>query len=263
MTFTCGQVRRERAAAKSLADMGTSAVQEVEKTLASIETATQESPSALGAGWILSVYAKIKGPAASTRLLKMSANARPGSFFINLDHAFALAFDLTSYVSATRQPGTVFHCHRHGEPRDALDQLILAWVRNDLPLLEAGLGPDAAAALKAMLRGKTWQQFRASLASDRMPKNAALGYRFGLSGTWAQPDESLELDRTRGDAEILSEQNDFRIDTLFKDRLGRDCGRFHVNFVKSSSDNDDDLSYLVNNFDLEQLLGLINACAAV
>ena len=261
MTFTCGQVRTERAAAKSIANLGSSALPEIERVLDSIEKSSQESKNAIGAAWMLYAYTKILGPAAQPRLQRMMTIPNLGFLRLNLDYSMALSFNLTSYVSGFRKPEKVFHCHRHEEPRDTLNQLILAWERNDRPLLEASLGPNARAALESTLRGKTWARLRSDLWSGKSGDQVAVGYRFDISGAWSEPDETLDPDREWGDAAALSEQSEFRLDTLFKDSSGVDCGRFHVKFIQTGGEQKETLPYLVDNSDFGDLLSTIASCA--
>ncbi len=108
----------------------------------------------------------------------------------------------------------IIHCSRYEEPRDVLDQLILAWERNDRPLLEASLAPGARAALNSLLAGTTWVGLRGELWPDRSGGGVALGYRFDISGRWSEPEETLEEDRAYGDAALSSANPD--LDTLLK-----------------------------------------------
>ena len=90
----------------------------------------------------------------------------------------------------------------------------------------------------------------------------AVGYRFNISGRWSEPDESLEQVEEWGDATVLSEQADFRLDTLFKDSSGEACGRHYVKFVRGSTEaKSESLTYLVDNLDLGDLLRSIGSCA--
>src|SRR5262249_28332706 len=136
LVFSCGLWNADRAAAQSLAKFGTRAATEIEQALDSIERRGRSSEFAVSAGWLLIAYARIKGPAAFSRLREMRSN--PGLRFLalSLDESAALSLGVTSYVSSFREPLPVTHCDRESDPRDGLDQFILAWERNDPSRLE-------------------------------------------------------------------------------------------------------------------------------
>jgi hypothetical protein len=192
----------------------------------------------------------------------MEGDALQGLDRPNLDDAIALSLGLTSYVSDSRSGIRRFRCVRSPEPRDALDQLILAWEKNDRSMLEASLGPRARGALTALLKGSTWEAMQSELWQGKSGDGLAVGYRFGISGGWAEPDETLEQEREPGDAAVLSQQDDFRLDTFFKDRSGKDCSKHSVSFVTSTVGAEKESpAYLVDNSDLGDLLGTIASCA--
>jgi hypothetical protein len=138
-------------------------------------------------------------------------------------------------VSAVRAPIKTFDCDRD-KPQDILDQLILAWERDDRTWLEQQLGPNAAAALDSLLNGRTWADMRGQLWPGNSNPGAAVGYRFqgaGVRSGGAAPPGPPSLE----------------IDTLFKSAVGSDCGSYRVKFYTPN--------YLVDNQELEGLLRLI------
>src|ERR1700734_582618 len=108
----------------------------------------------------------------------------------SLDTAAALSLDITSYVSDWRQFVPENSCGGPS-PRKALDQLILAWERND--------------------RGKP---------SD----NIAVGYGFDSRSRWSKPPEMQEDYH-------YPRIEDIELDTVFKDGSGKDCGRRRIKFL--------------------------------
>jgi hypothetical protein len=263
MLFTCGLERSERAAARTLADLGDSALPEIERALDLIEKDQQQSKFAIGAPWLLAAYARVLGTRAYPRLRRMMNNPDLSLIRLNLDYSVALSLGLTSYVSGHRPSGEVFHCTRHEEPRDALDELIIAWESNSRPALENRLGPHAKAALAARLRARTWEAIRTDVWRSQADEPLAVGYQFQISGRWAEPEETLEQQRNWGEAEFLLERQEFRLYTFFKDRFGKDCGAHYVRFAKVAMRGDSESpAYVIDNPDLGALLDVIASCSA-
>jgi hypothetical protein len=177
----CGRIKEDRATARSLADIGASAVPAIEEAMDSVERQGDDSRFSFNSGWLVLAYARIRGSAALPLIRRMIGNPKLDFLQVALDQSAALSLDLTSYVSSVREPLPTLHCSRSGEPRDALDQLILGWERNDRGWLEASLGPAARAALKSLLMGRTWSMMRAALWRGKSD-GVAVGYRFDTAG---------------------------------------------------------------------------------
>ena len=254
--FSCSQVTANLEAAQRLAALGELAVPSIEKELDVIEQDATEGR--YGSRWLELAYARIRGRAAYPRLRRL----RQGLDRANLDEAIALSLGLTSYVSGSRSGIRRFSCVRGPEPRDALDQLILAWSNNDRSMLEAILGPRGKEALAMLLKARTWEAMRDVLWRGRSSDTVVVGYRFGISGLWAEPVETLEPERDLGDAALLSQQQSFDLNTIFKDRSGEECERHHVRFVKGSVGGGNQApAYLVDSPELGELLRTIASCA--
>lgn len=256
----CGHFQEDRAAAKSLARLGVSAIPYVDPALDSIEKTGAGSEYAVGAEWLLDAYAEIAGPAAFVRLRKMASNPNLAFIRPRLDSAIALSLSLTSYVSGSRVPSRILRCSRRGEPRDALDQLILSWERDDCRWLQGSLGPRASAALDSLLQGRTWADMRADLWRDAPSHDVAVGYRFEAPDWWSRPEDTLGKER---EYVALAHPENPDFETRFKDASGGDCGKHRVKFLKiPMGAGPGDLMYVVDNSDIEELLGLIGSCAA-
>jgi hypothetical protein len=241
----CGTLEREgqedRPAIRALVGFGASAIPDLEAAFDVIEARGLGSGFA-GHEWpLFRAYAEIKGPAAYPRLRKMIRSPQFDFPLVTvragLDSAIALSFGLTSYVSAVRTPAKTFNC-LGDKPQDILDQLILAWERDDRTWLEQQLGPNAVATLSSLLNGRTWADMRGQLWPGKSNPGAAVGYRFQAAVPPAQ--------RPPGPPSI-------EINTLFKSAVGSDCGSYRVRFYTPT--------YLVDNQDLEGLLRLIASCA--
>jgi hypothetical protein len=256
---SCGSTLPDLAATRSLVEFGDSAIPDLEGALSSIEKRGERSEFAFNGGWLLVAYAKIEGPAAYPRLQRMIGSPNLAFLQIDLDRAVALSLAMTSYVSGSRVPVRIFHCSRAEEPRDALDQLILAWERNDRPWLEASLGSRAKAALHSLLVGRTWKDLRTELWHGQSDHRVAMGYRFETSGPWAEPEDALNGERHHQDASLDSA---FQLDAKLKNGSGTDCGRQDVKFVKRAVGTRGTLEYLVDNPDLRSLLRSVAFCAA-
>jgi hypothetical protein len=255
----CGPVKEDRATARSLADMGVSAIPAIEEAIDSVERQADESRFSFNSGWLVLAYARIKGPAALPLVRRMIGNPKLDFLQVALDQSAALSLDLTSYVSRVREPLPTLRCSRGGEPRDALDQLILGWERNDRGWLEASLGPAARGALGSLLAGRTWSVMRAALWRGKSD-GVAVGYRFDTPGRWAEPDETLEQERVYEN--IALSPGGPALETRFKDSSGADCGKSLVKFANAPITRGSGYpSYLVDNSNLGDLLALIGQCA--
>ena len=154
-------------------------------------------------------------------------------------------------------------CDRSEEPRDALDQLILAWETNNRVYLEASLGPRARSALDRLLTGKSWATMRAELWLSESGRSLAIGYRFAIAGPWSEPEETLEEERGRGhrDEQPVNPE----IETLFTTSSGVHCGGLPVAFFETPRTQWSwgPVKYSIDNPNLVDLLRLIASCAVV
>jgi len=263
-TWSCGEFRRNREAAKLLAKVGEAALPSIAGELDSIEE-SDEPERAAGAGWLLFAFAKIEGPAAYPRLRRMIGNPKFSFLGLALDSAIALSLGMTSYVSSLEAASPIIDCGGPGEPRRALNQLILGWEKNDRRWFEGSLGPRARASLRALLNGRTWGDIRKRLWDVRSSRGVAVGYQFEIAGRWSEPDETLE-DRDYGELSLIENP---QINVVFKDRTGTDCGRHLVIFTqypmlltRSGRQQEPSLPYVIDNSDLADILSLISSCAA-
>jgi hypothetical protein len=258
--FTCGSLGSEaatgRRVAASLARLGEPAVPNIEQTLARLEELGRQSGYADNAFWLLHAYAKADGAAALPRLCGMISSPHLGFLRPDLDSAAALALGLTSYVDSLRRPATVL-C-RHFEPRDALDDLVLAWQAGDRARVTAALGPEAKKALGNALNGTSWEHLRAALRRIRPGAALAVGYQFNVAGPWSQPPETLDDHGQDGSAYAPADLN---IETIFKDGSGHDCGRRRVRFLAPSAVGADG-RYFVDEAEIAGLLDLIASCSS-
>lgn len=254
--FNCGSLferdRDNREVANSLVRLGGSALPDLDKAIDSIATNGEHSIYATNAQWLLYAYASIGGPGSSRRLWRLIENSKFDFLRPALDDSVALALGLTSYVDS-RDPLAETSACRHRQPRDALNLLILAWLRNDRQWLETSLGPNAVLALQST----AWADLQAHFPS-RQERVLAVGYRFQVAGSWSQPELSLDPQQP----ESVQAVENPEIDTAFTDRSGAGCGSYHVRFLTTTLQNTSRMSYLVDNRDLRELLGLIASCAS-
>jgi hypothetical protein len=259
LTTGCPDASAERAIAQALLKLGAAADPAIDDALSSIEKAGIQPE--FSSEWLLYAYAKIAGPRGTVRLSRMVGNSELSFFGAALDRAMALSLGLTSYVSDAHAPpalrmvdGRVYFC-RPQEPRDGLDQFIVAWENDDQPLFRRSLGPRANAALDASLRGTSWNDFRAKLWPRTPDANSAVGYRFDVPGRWSEPEETLA---ERGAAPSTS---NLEFETRLTDRSGGDCGKHLIKFTQTGN-LAGALMYLVDNAsDLPDLLSVISSCA--
>jgi hypothetical protein len=258
--LSCGEtdeLKQERATAQELAGIGKAALPDIEQALDSIEAKGSDSRFFPASGWFLLTYARAAGPGAIPRLKRIGASSRLASLRLNVDAAIALSLGLTSYISSSRAGGVRVACRR-GEPRDVLDKLILSFERGDRPQLESSLGPDARAALDALLRGRSWEAFRAEIWHARPGAMVAMGYQFDIAGRWSEPEETLQEQKNYGNAPLAAEN--VRLNVLLKNSSGDDCGKQGVDFRKIDAPTG--ALYLVNSADLGDLLRSIAFCTS-
>lgn len=257
--FSCGQRSAARAVAMSLARLGDAALPAIERELDASQSLTHEFRDR--SIWLQLAYARIRGRAAYPRLRRLEADPSLGPDRRNLDSPIALALNLTSYVSDSRPLAKAIRCNRGPEPRDPLDQLILAWQKGNRPWLESSLGPIGKTALYALLADKTWESMRAELWHDVTDGGVAIGYRFETSGEWSEPEETLGEGGSSGGNAAVNLETPFELETLFTGRSGAECGRTRIRFIRTGG-GESPGRYAVDAADLRELLVLIASCAA-
>jgi hypothetical protein len=259
--FTCGSLGAEtaenRAIAKSLVELGHSATPDLEDALDSVGARGGASEYFLNSAWLFYAYARIEGPAAYRRLWKMVGNPELESLEHALDASIALSFGITSYVDDSSQPVDVI-C-RPQQPRDSLDRLILAWQKDDRQGIDDSLGPKAKAALASLLAGRTWAEMRAALWPGKAAGRAE-GYHLDIPGRWSEPEETLGQDMAYAD--LARDPVNPEIKTTFRDRSGINCGEHEVKFLSPAQTGAPPGPYLIDNFDVGDLLRVIASCAA-
>lgn len=251
-----------RAAAKELLKRGDSVVAEIEAELAVLNQTKDQSRITANADWLLCVYAAIRGAESVQAIVDFSGVAGLSRPLVR--SAISMALQITSFVPSTlaSTSGNRIRC-RQSEPRDALDDLILSWMRGDELLLRQALGPRGRIALDKLLEGSTLAAFR----DGRQPPlrdASAVGYRLGTKGKWSEPIETLSQARV----ESWASDSRFAVQTEFVDRDGRVCGSMQIEFRASPVSPDDELTagllktYEVDNNELGDLLQLISRCAS-
>jgi len=207
--------------------------------------------------WLFFAYARILGPSAAPRLLRMRRNPKLAHARRSLDDALALSLGLTSYVSGMGGPSPTLIC-RFELPRDALDKLVVSLGLGDLARLQTVLGPEAREALDHALQSRSWETLLQNIWRGRSGVDYAVGYRFEIQGLFSQPEETLEQQGPdysyRGPP---LRDNKFSLEAQFTDSAGMDCARYTVDFTFNPP-----TIYLIDNTDIEDLLRSIGKCAA-
>lgn len=254
--------KQRRAAARELLRRRTKAVAEIEAGLADLKATSEQSSITDNSDWLLCAYAAIRGPSAFTAVFDFSGV--PGLTRPLVRNALSLSLGITSFVPSTlgTTSGNNIRC-RAVEPRDALDDLILGWMRGDESQVKPLLGARARAALGRMLESSSWTELRGRWRPSEW-KSGAVGYRLGIPGRWSEPIETLDEERH----ESRTPDSRFMIQTEFVNGKGRSCGGMQVAFVERAASPDDRLTagllkaYDVDNEDLDELLRLISQCAS-
>jgi hypothetical protein len=180
------------------------------------------------------------------------------NFGLVIDQATAVALSLTSYVTDSEPSVPVIRCLGQ-QPRDALNQLILGWEKNDRDWMEGSLGPSSTAALNILIKGRSWERFRSEFWQAKSRGAGSVGYRFTVPNKWSEPYMSLEFARPDG---ILQESP--ALETHFTTGTGMDCGNHIVTFarIKTTAPKVITTAFLVNQSDIGELFRLIGSCAA-
>lgn len=247
---------QDRRAYDSLIRLGSAAMPALERYLDSLQHAEDGDVYvvAYNSQWVLYAYAKVAGRAALPRFFQMARDPKLLFLRLSLANSFALALDLTGYVSRLSHGAGVL-C-RPRQPRDGLNQIIVAWEEDDRTLFEASLGQHAQAALHSMLEGQTWASLRGGLFPKVSRGRFAVGYRFDAPGPWSVPEAGSDSPADAG-------SNDSpELETKFKNRDGEDCGSYRVQFLRIPSTQPGVAPYLVDNRNLADLLRTISSCAA-
>ena len=253
----------DRGAANSLVALGAAAIPGLDEALDLIEQREQPTRVAPSSKWLLFAYARIRGPAAYKRLRAMADNPTLRYLRGDIDQSLAIALGLTSYISASRIADP-FVCCGSMEPRNALDQLILAWLQGNRSEVEDALGARARLALGSLLTRHSWLDLHTEIWHGASSSGLALGYRFDDSGDWSQPDETLDQTLYARRHSVNLGQFPVHPDILthFVGISGLSCGSLDIEFVRVPKSPDGLLSkYVVDDPDLRGLLRTITECA--
>ena len=254
----CGPHMRYLGLARSLADRGDAANPELLRALDSLERDGEQSDYQTNAHWWLLAYARINGQQSYTRFKKMIQNPKLARMGSDLDLAIALALDLTSHVSASRPMVREFRCGRGDEPRDALDRLLLGWLKGDRRWFESALSQKARAAVRPLWANTglaTWSGGQNLLGWGMV---ASVGYRLESPGRWGEPEQTLEYHRARQNDDSVSTR--FVLRARFVDREMRRCPAIPVHFLQIPIRGTPSRTYLVDDTRVEGLLQAVITC---
>ena len=258
--FSCGSLGRweqaDRETANALVKLGDSALPDLERAFDSILKSGQKSHFAFNSAWLFYAYARLLGRSAYPRLAQL-IDSSPADFQrFGLDNAMALALGLTSYVGPYRSAVGPFICEQPA-PRDALDQLISGWQRNERGTLESALGPRAKAVLQPKIENGGWDALRTRLLTSSIPRPSAVGYHFDVAGGWSEPRETLAPRSYDGIFAAFG-----NLLTSFYDKTGISCGSMRVLFVQvPHSTSITRNRFVVDSPDVTELLKVISACS--
>jgi len=250
---------RDRAAANSLVALGPAAIPAIEAALDHLE---RSDPGTFGPGsrWLLFAYAKIRGSSALPRLRSMDDHPRLEYLRNDLDTSLAIALGLTSYVSVSHY-GYALGCCK--EPREALDQFVLAWFQGNRAEFQGVLGPRARSALDSLLVHRSWSSLRREVWYGEPRPALAIGYRLAAPGDWTEPEEALDqaLQDRRRVRDMDRVPRDPDLVTKFVGAYGDACGEREVRFALVPVRNMPLPIYSVDDPGLGELLRLITGCA--
>jgi hypothetical protein len=234
--------------------LGERSVPGLEEEFGAISKKGENARDSKNTAQLLYAYARIRGARAFPLLRDMDLSQRFSFATVSLDGAIAVALGLTSYLPISRPSLRVLVECQGQQPRNALDQMIVAWERGDRLWFETSLGETAAHAV-AVNDDDDWQAFRRTFWQDA--PNAAIGYKFQVPGNLSEPSM-----RTPIQARVPNGKEKFDLDTAFYDRNGRNCGHMMIEFIQSATPKPPGyLRYAVDNSNIAGVLQLISACA--
>jgi hypothetical protein len=233
--------KRDQDAIKRLVSLGEPSVPALEAEFAAVAKKGENRQFTPNIQELFYAYARIRGSRGYPRLRDMELSPKFSFAPVPLDGAIAVALGLTSYLSAAHPSLRVLsHCNGP-QPRETLDQMIVAWQAGDRMWFETSLGETAARAI-AVKDDAEFQAFRKTLWRDA--PNAAVGYKFPAPAFL--PKEQEEVDR----------------DTNFYDRNGKNCGHMTIQFIHGTGATPPGyLLYAVDNPNIAEVLQLISTCA--
>jgi hypothetical protein len=255
---TCGSLYQDtlenRRVADSLVNLGDVAVPELQGALDSVLKEGETSRFVRNAGFLGYAYAKLKGPSAYPLLRTLINRAGLESLRQPFANSVSVAFGLTSYVDSSITPNRG-GC-RAPEPRDALNQLLAAWLRGDRRQFESSIGPQGKAALRGLLDETSWTATREKLLHSGNTGHVALGYTLRIGGRWSQPEGTAQAEAP---IDLAQYPRNPEVDTHFSDGSGKPCGDYTLRFRRVESDFLP--KYEIDNSNLGTLLRMISACA--
>ena len=278
----CGPVDTGRDLANTLVKIGPAALSEIQRALGP-NWIQQGSPTLPGKEWLMLADCKIEGPSVFPKLRRMIGHREYFELGETLDRCAALSLGLTSYLSSWNAASDGSACEAGGQPRNALDRLILVWegegpraaYQRQLTdhFFEESLGPHALAAYAEIRRNRTWATVRSSFWRGRAYMRASVGYRFQETGIWSNPIESLEARQpltTDAAVATVAHGDPFHFDTSFTNAAGESCGEYRIDLVRRERPTAVSIGgpappvyeYTIDNSDLEGLLRLISFCGS-
>jgi hypothetical protein len=247
-TLNCvatGPAKRDQEAIERLVSLGEQSVPALEEEFGAISKKGDSARHSPNTALLLYAYARIGGTRAFPLLRDMELSQHFSFATVPLDGAIAVAMGLTSYLSIAHPSLRVLVACQGQQPRNALDQMIVAWERGDPLWFETSLGETAARAV-AVKDDDEWQAFRRTFWRDA--PNAAIGYKFQVPGSLTEPSPN--------------EEGKLDVDTAFYDRNGRNCGNMMIKFIQGAPSKPPGyLRYVVDNPNIADVLRLISACA--
>ncbi len=254
--FTCGSSRmaeeEARALVRSIVALGPDAFHALEAAISDIEGHDSQSPFPVNEGYLLEAYAQVRGVAAAPRLQRMLRNPRLDYLDGHIKQAIAEAMGLTRYVTESGRLLRTFSCNGLLDPTIFLNQLILAWAKNDREWVERSLGPRAKESLAKLLGNRPWGDLCSEIWRGRQRSTWAIGYRFESKGWWSAPVNPDEA-KTEESPEIK---------TIFTYSSGVECASHTLRFAGTKTkDFVASRTFLVDSEDMESLLRTIASCA--
>lgn len=253
---SCGDDGRDRELAAALVGQGEAAA----KVLAvALQEVLEGRRGTFNLHWLTDAYATLKGAGSLPLLRRLAADGRFSAHTAALDCSMAISLGLSSWVTLSLPAVSVIRC-QGAEPRDGLNQLILAWIHGDKGEVLAALGPNAAAGLETTIGHGTWARFRDELGAADEGSRAAIGYQLMELRPVVVPE--LRLPGRPDQPSRLDILGALESRVRFANELDADCATVRVEFVVLGHLGGAPSRVLVNSRDLRDILRSISRCAS-
>lgn len=169
-------------------------------------------------------------------------------------NGYATAYGFTYFAFRSSYQDFRRHC-REGQPRDALSDLLLGWIKRDRGLIIHSLDSEAPREVlaDALLEGAAALDSKA--LTDANADNAiGMGYRFEGLGEWSKMDPNI------GEPQDKPQDAPKKLRFSFFDVKGKKCGDGELEFVRDPSLR---RQFLIRTLRVAEILPVLRKCESM